>query len=88
MRPVADAGGPYSVDEGADLLLDGTASSDPDAGCGDSIVSYEWDVDNDGQFDDAVGATPTVAWSDLAGLPRPNMVIPVSVRVRMSAARS
>ncbi|MBE7501893.1 MAG: hypothetical protein HS113_16645 [Verrucomicrobiales bacterium] len=30
---------------------------------GDTIQSYEWDLDGDGQFDDAVGPTPDVtAW--------------------------
>ena len=42
LPPVASAGGPYTVDLGATLTLDGTASSDPNAGCGDSIVSYSW----------------------------------------------
>ena len=36
--PVADAGGPYAVDEGSDVQLDGTASSDPD---GDTLT-YSW----------------------------------------------
>jgi hypothetical protein len=79
--PVADPGGPYTADEGADLPLDGTGSYDPDAGSGDRIVLYEWDLDDDGQFDDAFGAAPTVAWADLADLPHPNRVIPVALRV-------
>jgi len=66
--PNADANGPYQIDEGVDLLLNGSGSSDPDGGCGDSIVSWRWDLDNDGDFDDAVGETPTVLWSVLNGL--------------------
>jgi FOG: PKD repeat len=53
--PVADVSGPYTVDEGSNAILDGTGSSDPN---GDQI-SYSWDLDNDGQYDDAIGATPS-----------------------------
>ena len=76
--PVADAGGPYIIDVGQELTLDGSASSDPDAG--DSIVNYEWDLDNDGLFDDAVGQNPNVPFSELQGLPvaTPN---PIALRV-------
>jgi hypothetical protein len=51
--PIADAGGPYSGSEGGGVLLDGSASFDPDG----TITSYAWDLDNDGQYDDAAGAT-------------------------------
>jgi hypothetical protein len=53
--PIADAGGPYSGDQGTDIALDGSGSSDP----GNDIVSYEWDLDNDGAFDDATGVNAT-----------------------------
>jgi LPXTG-motif cell wall-anchored protein len=59
---VADAGGPYTIDEGEGLVLDGTASL---AGPG---ATYRWDLDGDGEFDDATGATPTVAWAALEAL--------------------
>jgi hypothetical protein len=52
--PVADANGPYVTDEGVEISLDGTGSSDPDG----DILTYEWDLDNDGIFDDAFGPTP------------------------------
>ena len=55
VAPTADAGGPYSGDQGADIAVDGSASSDP----GNDIVSYEWDFDNDGAYDDATGVTAT-----------------------------
>ena len=44
LPPVANAAGPYSVDEGSNISLDGSASSDPD---GDPL-SFEWDFDYDG----------------------------------------
>lgn len=53
--PVADAGGPYATDEGTDVALTAAGSSDPD---GDALT-YEWDLDDDGQFDDSTSPTPT-----------------------------
>jgi hypothetical protein len=49
-----NAGGPYSCNEGQSITLHGTATS---LGNG-TIVSYEWDLDNDGSFDDATGTDP------------------------------
>jgi hypothetical protein len=46
--PVADPGGPYTVEEGGSISLDGAASSDPDAG--DTIARFAWDLDGDGVF--------------------------------------
>lgn len=64
-NPVADAGGPYFLSNPAtDLLsLDGSASlPSGDA----SIVLYQWDLNNDGVFDDATGATPAaISFEDL-----------------------
>jgi len=53
--PTADAGGPYSTQEGTDVTLNGGGSTDPDTG--DSLT-YAWDFDDDGAFDDATGVTP------------------------------
>jgi murein DD-endopeptidase MepM/ murein hydrolase activator NlpD len=36
--PTADAGGPYQVDEGSNVELDGSGSSDPE----NAILSYSW----------------------------------------------
>ena len=51
--PVADAGGPYTGDAGTAITLDGMDSYDLDGW----ISSYAWDLDNDGEYDDADGAT-------------------------------
>jgi PKD repeat protein len=37
------------------IQLSGTTSSDPDPAA--SLVAYRWDLDDDGQYDDATGAT-------------------------------
>ncbi len=66
--PVSVPGGPYTITEGDDLMLNGSASSDPDASCGDSIASFEWDLDDNGTYMDAMGATPTVTSVELSGL--------------------
>ena len=49
--PIAEAGGPYATSEGSSVLLSAAGTYDPDG----SIVVYAWDLDNDGQFDDAFG---------------------------------
>ena len=73
--PTADAGGPYVTPEGTDVSLDGTGSaagSDPSAG---AIATYEWDLDNDGAYDDATGANPTFSTVGQDG------VFPIGLRV-------
>jgi hypothetical protein len=55
----ADAGGPYSIDEGDNLELDASASV-----AGPTAV-FEWDLDGDGQFDDATGAQPVLTPDEL-----------------------
>lgn len=61
--PVADANGPYNGYTNAAVLLDGSGShhTDPSGNC--SIISYEWDLDNDGQYDDATGVNPSHIWT-------------------------
>ena len=65
--PQALAGGPYTILAGAALNLDASQSTDPDAGCGDSIANYLWDLNNDGVFGDVVGVNPSVSYSALIG---------------------
>ncbi|MFT5526977.1 MAG: Ca2+-binding RTX toxin-like protein, partial [Pirellulaceae bacterium] len=62
--PVADAGGPYDIVEGADLVLDASGSTDIDF---DSLT-YSWDINGDGDFSDATGPTPTLNWAALNAL--------------------
>ena len=52
----AVAGGPYTGDEGLAIVLDGSASSSATG----PIVQFLWDLDDDGEFDDAGGPTPTI----------------------------
>lgn len=60
--PVADAGGPYSVDPGGVLQLNGLGSFDPDEPCGDAIAFWDWDLDADGWYDDASEPLPAIPW--------------------------
>lgn len=55
--PVADAGGPYEVRVGRVIRLDASDSTDAD----DDELTYAWDLDGDGKFDDAEGARPELA---------------------------
>jgi spore coat protein CotH len=57
VAPTAEAGGPYSGTQGAAITLSGVASSDTDG----TIAAYAWDLDNDGQYDDATGVTASFA---------------------------
>ncbi len=57
--PVADTGGPYEGVEGELITLDSSGSYDPD----DDTITYLWDLDNDGVYDDAT-PNPGHAWYD------------------------
>jgi len=52
IAPTANAGGPYSGNEGSNIALSAAQSSDTDG----QIVGYEWDLDNNGTYD-ATGVT-------------------------------
>ncbi len=60
--PQSAPGGPYSVDEGRPVTLDGRGSRDPDG----TIVRYEWDFNYDGRaFNvDATGQTTQASYAD------------------------
>ena len=60
--PTADAGGPYTVAEGGSVSVTATGA-DAD---GDD-VTYAWDLDGDGEFDDAVGATASFSAAAIDG---------------------
>jgi phospholipase C len=64
LRPTsitADAGGPYTIQEGQSLTLDGSGTFDPLG----RHLSYDWDVDGDKLYGDAGGVNPTLTWSQL-----------------------
>ena len=53
--PVANADGPYPAAPGQTIILYGSGSFDPDLG---DTLDYAWDMDNDGEFDDAFVVMP------------------------------
>jgi uncharacterized delta-60 repeat protein len=63
--PVANAGGPYTTTDLAQLMLSGALSYDPDAD--GSIVSYEWDFDYDGSSFDVDASGINVAFPAIDG---------------------
>jgi len=75
--PIADVGGPYEVTEGSPVFFDGSNSSDPDG----KIKRYEWDLNDDGLFDDAKRPTMSYTWGDdYAG----NITLKVTDKDRLS----
>lgn len=84
--PQADAGGPYAIAGGDPLPLDANLSEDPDKGCGDDIAEIRWDLDDDGEFDDAAGAAPQLPWEVVldrvcGGTCDPDASYPLAVQV-------
>lgn len=63
--PLPNPGGPYVIDVGDSLQLDGSGSSDPDSACGDSVRLYEWDLKADGSYE--VTGWPLLSWTQLNG---------------------
>ena len=65
LAPNVVAGGPYTINEGSPLTLSATAG-DPSGNA--SQLTYRWDVNGDGVFGDATGASPTLTWAQLNAL--------------------
>jgi len=59
--PVAEANGPYEGEVGSPITLDASGSYDVDG----AIVSYEWDFNDDGIYDETT-ASPTIThtWTE------------------------
>jgi uncharacterized protein YycO len=75
-KPVADPDGPYYGNINQPITLDASNSYDTESKMYDpshpwyeTIVEYKWDLDNDGQFDDAFGVNPSWAWDSLGTHP-------------------
>jgi PKD repeat protein len=60
--PVARIEGPSLAHEGDRVTFDASLSTDPDVD--GAITRYEWDLDGDGAYDDAAGATATWIFED------------------------
>jgi hypothetical protein len=50
VAPVVDAGGPYTGQVGADIVIDGASAQDPSDPTGETFT-YTWDLDADGTFE-------------------------------------
>lgn len=77
--PAPNAGGPYTLIGQGSIRLDATPSGDPDPG--DSIVSYEWDINGDGIFGDLTGPRPILARAATSLSPGSH---PIALRVKDS----
>lgn len=64
LPPSASAGGPYVVAAGGSLTLHGTGS-DPNP---NDVLTYRWDLNEDGLFGDATGPEPALSWAQLESL--------------------
>ncbi len=59
---VADAGGPYIINEGEAISLDASNTTDADTPI--ENLTFQWDLDCDGLYDDAQGVSPVYTWND------------------------
>jgi large repetitive protein len=62
--PVSDPNGPYLASPGSTITLDGTGSYDPDP---EDTITYAWDLDNNGEFDDSTDTNPTLTVGSVIG---------------------
>lgn len=67
--PIANAGGPYVIESGASLLVDGSLSGDPNLADGDTLT-YSWDLLDDGVFEMPDTPSPNFifTWEFLLGI--------------------
>ncbi|HEY4309282.1 MAG TPA: proprotein convertase P-domain-containing protein [Pirellulales bacterium] len=73
------AGGPYTISQGQPLTLSGLATG------GDDPYNYSWDLNGDGVYGDATGASPTLSWAQLEAL---GIGAAGTLNVRLSATDS
>jgi hypothetical protein len=72
---IANAGTTYRARPGGSVTFHATGSQDPDSvswagngtfsNDGGGLVGYSWDLNGDGNYGDATGASPTMSYSDL-----------------------
>lgn len=60
VAPEADAGGPYAGNVETPITFDASGTTDPDTAI--ESLTFNWDMDGDGEFDDAVGVTTPFAY--------------------------
>ena len=58
-QPIANAGGPYTG------IIDQTVEFTGSASGGTSPYAFSWDLDNDGEFDDATGSEAEWSWDTI-----------------------
>ena len=59
VNPTANAGGPYSAIVDRPIQFNGSGSDPGD----DDVLTYTWDLDNDGQYDDYTGRYPSKTYT-------------------------
>lgn len=85
--PAIDTGGPYVHYQDGVLAVDATGTVDPDEACGDQVASLEWDLDDDGEFDDLSGAQGFVSWAELGPKLQSPRDYPTDPRTGLPAVR-
>ncbi|HET6428977.1 MAG TPA: right-handed parallel beta-helix repeat-containing protein [Phycisphaerae bacterium] len=83
-EPRAECGS-YQVAPGGTVVFDGRGSYAGTSSYGDySIDGYEWDLDGDGLFGDAVGATVAMGYDELAGMGLTEGPHDIGLRIRIN----
>ena len=86
VAPVAAAGGPYTAVLGGTIGFNGMGSSDPNAACGDTIVSYSWKIDGGALI--LTGPSPSLTAAQLAALGAGSHTVSLTVTDTFSATGS